>query len=132
MAHPFCVTHDNPYVRTRWATLRSILFFREELNPYLDVDVHRLGRRVYKMLDDDLVRQAMETLATGDTIILYIHNRNMMAEVISYELVLPNPQKGDQDRWLDIAFSKATSGRSAGLIDIPMMDQWVSRSDVVH
>jgi hypothetical protein len=112
--------------------LRSILFFREDQYPYLDVDVHRLGRRVYRVIDDELAKEAMETLATGDTVILYIRNRSMMADVISYELVLPNPEKEDSDRCLDIAYSRATSGRSAGLMDMPLVDQWVSRGDVVH
>ena len=132
MVRPFYVSHDTHYVRTRWATLRSILFFREDQYPYLDVDVHRLGRRVYRVIDDELAKEAMETLATGDTVILYIRNRSMMADVISYELVLPNPEKEDSDRCLDIAYSRATSGRSAGLMDMPLVDQWVSRGDVVH
>jgi hypothetical protein len=132
MARPFYESHDTHYVRTRWATLRSILFFREDHNLSLDVDVHRLGRRVYRVVDDELAKEAMEMLATGDTLILYIRVRNMMADVISYELVLPNPGKEAADRWLDITYSSATSARSAGLMDMPLVDQWVSRGDIFH
>lgn len=132
MKHQLYLSRTNNKIRTRWATLRSILFFREDLHPYLDVDVHGLGRRVYRLMDNDLAKQALDTLATGDTIILFIRSRSLSTDVLSYELVLPNPEKAADDRWLDITYSKATSGKSAGLWDMPSVDQWVSRGDVVH
>lgn len=132
MIQPLYLSHSNNSVRTRWATLRSILFFRDDVCPYMDVDVHGLGRRIYRVCDDELARHAMETLATGDTMVLFIRNRNMNADVISYELVLPNPEKSSDDRWLDIAYSQARSGKLAGLMDMPTVDQWVSSGDVVH
>jgi hypothetical protein len=119
-------------VRTRWATLRSILFFREDINPYMDVDILGLGRRIYRINDSELAQQAMDTLASGDTLILYICNHDMNVDVISYELILPNPGKSAHDRWLDIAYSRARSGKLAGLMDMPTVDQWVSSGDVVH
>jgi hypothetical protein len=98
----------------------------------MDVDLHGLGRRIYRINDPDLAQQAMDTLATGDTMILYICSHNMNVDVISYELVIPNPEKPENDRWLDIAYSKARSGKVAGLMDMPTADQWVSSGDVVH
>jgi hypothetical protein len=132
MTYRVCYSHINNSVRTRWATLRSIIFFRDDINPYMDVDVHGLGRRIYRVTDNDLAQHALETLASGDTIILFIRNQNMNADVISYELMLPNPEKSRDDRWLDIAYSKARSGKLAGLMDMPSVDQWISSGDVVH
>jgi hypothetical protein len=132
MAQDFYSIRCDTRVRTRWATLRSILYFREDINPYMDVDLHGVGRRIYRINDRELAQQALDTLATGDTMILYVCNHNMNVDVISYQLMLPNPEKSNRDRWLDIAYSQAKSGKMAGLMDIPTADQWVSSGDVVH